>query len=108
MPTDRPPNLADLANRLATLEAKIDAIARATATLTMLLTAPPPSGTGARQVKLTPAQRAEDNKRRAYKARVARAAKRYGLTLQEWVDTYGAVDRLPPGAPPPGRRTPLQ
>lgn len=54
----------------------------------MLLTAPPPAGASAGQVKLTPAQRAEENRRRAYKARVARAAKRYGLTVEEWVETY--------------------
>jgi len=108
MSTERPPNLADIASRLAALEAKIDSIGRAMATLTMLLTAPPAAGASARQVKLTPAQRAEENKRRAYKARVARAAKRYGFTVEEWVETYGAVDRLPPGAPRPGRGTPLQ
>ena len=110
MPIERPLDVAEFARRIAAIEGKIDSIGRAVATLTMILTAPPSPGASARRAQLSPAQRAEENKRRAFKARVARAAKRYGYTLEEWVETFGAVDRLPPGARRrgSGRGSPLQ
>jgi len=33
----------------------------------------------------------------AQRARIGRAAKRYGLTLDEWIERFGEVDALPPG-----------
>lgn len=100
-----PATLEELREQVLTLSKKVDQIAAALAMLTRALldTTTP---TGRPRVKLTKAQAAEDNKRRTYKARVARAAKRYGFTVEEWVERFGDVDRLPPGQRPPRRTLP--
>jgi len=35
------------------------------------------------------------NSQTALRARIGRAAKQHGMTMAEWVDRYGEVDRLP-------------
>ena len=100
-----PATLEEVRDQIALLSTKIDHIAKALTMLSRALLEPPAAG-GRPRVKVTKAQAAEDNKRRTYKARVARAAKRYGLTLEEWIERFGDVDRLPPGQKPPRRMLP--
>lgn len=98
--------LDDLHEQVAALSKKVDQLAAALLLLSRALLEPAAPGGGRPRLKLTKAQAAEDNKRRTYKARVARAAKRYGLTLEEWIERFGDVDRLPPGQKPPRRMLP--
>ena len=66
-----------------------------------------PAGGGKRRAKPSPAQLAELQKTTAYKARVARAAKRYGVPLAEWLERFGPLDKLPPGVPRPAPSLPV-
>ena len=98
----------ELHEKIERLEAKVDAlssnlrsVAQAIVVLTEVLTDPPAVAGGRMRPKLTPAQAADDRRRRTFKARIARAAKRYGFTVEEWIERYGEVDRLPPGLPRP-------
>ena len=87
------------------LEQRLNAIARQTTILGKVLLAPPESPGGRGKPKLTPAQTEVENKRRTYRARIGRAAKRYGMTVDEWIDRFGPIDHLPPGVEDPGRKT---
>lgn len=118
-PTDPPATLEGLRDQGVAITARIDTIARSVAALAAdvsalreavgilsraLLDVPAPASRP--RVKLSPAQKASDNKRRTYKARVARAAKRYGFTVEEWIERFGEVDRLPPGQRRPTKMLP--
>lgn len=48
--------------------------------------------------RLSPGQRVELGRKRAFNARQGRAAKALGITLEEFRRQYGAVDRVPKGA----------
>ena len=98
---------------MTTTDEKIDELARQVEAMTValerlyaLLSERPASG-GKRRAKPSPAQLAELQKTTAYKARVARAAKRYGVPLAEWLERFGPVDKLPPGVPRPAPTLPV-
>ena len=98
---------------MTTTDEKLDELARQVEAMTValerlyaLLSERPPGG-GRRRAKPSPAQIAELQKTTAYKARVARAAKRYGIPLAEWIERFGPVDRLPPGVPRPAPTLPV-
>lgn len=86
-------------------EQRLNAVARQITILGKVLLAPPETPGARGRPKLTPAQVEVENKRRTYRARIGRAAKRYGMTVEEWIDRFGPVDRLPPGVSPPGHTT---
>lgn len=102
-----PPTLAELESRLARLEQQVHAVALGVDFLCKLLSEAPAPG-GKRKPRLAPAQAAEEHKRRTFRARVARAASRYGLTVEEWIERFGHVDRLPDGAPRPVPSKPIR
>lgn len=87
------------------LSRQIEGMAQALERLYSLLTEKPAGAR--RRVKVAPAQLADVDKSRAFKARVARAAKRYGVPLEEWIERFGPVDRLPPGMPRPTAKLPV-
>jgi hypothetical protein len=87
------------------LARQIESMSMALERLYALLTEKPAGAR--RRVKLAPAQLADIDKSRAFKARVARAAKRYGVPLEEWIERFGPVDRLPPGVPRPAAKLPV-
>lgn len=97
---------------MTTTDEKLDELARQVEAMTVamerlyaLLTERPAGGR--RRAKPSPAQLAELQKSTAYTARVARAAKRYGVPLAEWIERYGPVDKLPPGVPRPAPSLPV-
>jgi hypothetical protein len=94
-----------IAERQSRMEKMLTAIARQTSLLGNVLLAPPEAPGAKGRPKLTPVQRELENKRRAYRARIGRAAKRYGMTVEEWIERFGPVDRLPPGVSSPGHKT---
>jgi len=98
---------------MTTTDEKIDELARQVEAMTVALEhlyallSERPAGGGKRRAKPSPAQLAELQKTTAYKARVARAAKRYGVPLAEWLERFGPVDKLPPGVPRPAPTLPV-
>jgi len=86
-------------------EKRLNTIARQISILGKVLLAPPETPGSRGRPKLTPAQVDAENKRRTYRARIGRAAKRYGMTVDEWIERFGPVDRLPPGVSVSGHRT---
>ncbi len=84
---------------------RLTLLARQLSILGKVLLAPPETPGARGRPKLTPAQVSAENKRRTFRARIGRAAKRYGMSVDEWIDRYGAIDRLPPGVSPPGHKT---
>lgn len=98
---------------MTTTDEKLDELARQVEAMTFALErlyallSERPAGGGRRRAKPSPAQLAELQKTTAYKARVARAAKRYGVPLAEWIERYGPVDKLPPGVPRPAPTLPV-
>lgn len=96
-----------------TTDEKLDELARQVEAMTFALErlysllSERPAGGGRRRAKPSPAQLAELQKTTAYKARVARAAKRYGVPLPEWIERFGPVDKLPPGVPRPTPSLPV-
>lgn len=97
--------LAALRRQVAEMAAQIEGLTGALERLYALLTEKPAGGR--RRVKAAPAQVGDLNKTRCYKARIARAARRYGVTLEEWIERFGPVDRLPPGVPRPAPTRPI-
>ena len=97
--------LAELRLQVADMGAQIEGLTGAIEKLYALLTEKPAGGR--RRVKVTAAQAGDLNKTRCYKARIARAARRYGLTLDDWLERFGPVDRLPPGVPRPAPVRPV-
>lgn len=103
-----PSTLAELAARLDRLEQKLHAVALGVDFLCKLLSEPPATAGGKRKPRLAPAQAAEEHKRRTFRARIARAASRYGVTVEEWIERFGHVDRLPEGVARPPRSQPVR
>ena len=97
--------LAALRGQVAEMAAQIEGLTAAIEKLYGLLTEKPAGGR--RRAKVTPAQVGDLDKMRCYKARIARAARRYGLTVEEWLERFGPVDRLPPGVPRPAPTRPV-
>jgi hypothetical protein len=98
---------------MTTTDEKLDELTRQVEAMTVALErlyallSERPTGGGRRRAKPSPAQLAELQKTTAYKARVARAAKRYGVPLAEWIERFGPVDKLPPGVPRPAPTLPV-
>ncbi|HGG57719.1 MAG TPA: hypothetical protein ENK31_07985, partial [Nannocystis exedens] len=70
-------------------EQRLNAVARQITILGKVLLAPPETPGARGRPKLTPAQVQVENKRRTYRARIGRAAKRYGMTVDEWIERFG-------------------
>jgi hypothetical protein len=87
----------ELRREVATMAAELTSLRVAVERLYALLTERPARG-GPRRATPTPAQLGELNTRRCLKARIARAARRHGLSVDEWLARFGPVDRLPAGA----------
>lgn len=102
------PDLAALAARLEQLHEKVDKVSATLGALFRLLAEMPATPRDRLRPKFTPAQLAEEHKRRTMKARIARAASRYGVSLEEWIKMFGPVDRLPAGAPRPAKIMPSE
>lgn len=92
----------DLRHLVARTLAELAALRAAVERLYGLLTETSARG-GLTRATPTPAQLDEFHRTRCLKARIARAARRHGYTVEEWLARHGPVDRLPVGAP---RRAP--
>lgn len=101
-------DVAKLAARVEQLHEKLDKMSATLGNLFRALMVLPETPRGQVRPQFTPVQRAEENKRRTMKARIARAASRYGVSLEEWVKMFGPVDRLPAGAPRPAKTRPSE
>lgn len=89
---------SDLRRQVAAMTKELAAIRCAVERLYGLLTEKPARG-GPRRATVAPAQLGELHKSRCLKARIARAARRHSLTVEEWLARFGPVDRLPAGVP---------
>lgn len=99
-------DIAALAARVEQLHEKVDKISAALTKLFRALLVLPETPRDQLRPQFTPAQRVEENKRRTMKARIARAASRYGVSVEQWIEMFGPVDRLPAGAPRPTKTRP--
>lgn len=84
-----------LASRLDQIEDRLDRVSAAVAELVRVQTRPGPEPGRRRQVRLTLAQRRELERERAFQMRVAKAAKRAGMSVEEFERRYPGLDRLP-------------
>jgi len=82
-----------LASRLDQIEQRLDTVSAAVAELLRVQTQPGPRHR--RRVRLTAAQRRELERERAFQMRVAKAAKRAGLSVDEFQRRYPGQDRVP-------------
>ncbi len=82
-----------LTTRLDGIENRLDTMSTAIAELLRVQTECKPKN--GRTLRLTEAQRRELERHRAFQMRVAKAAKRVGLTVSEFKDRYPGSDRVP-------------